>query len=151
MKNKAVRANNGGISRRKLLKTGSAAAVLAGFGSIAGKMAHAGTLSPATMDEVKEENDVARVLAFWLAATNGQADLKLPLTRDAVKKATGLVAVDGNKIDDAIKRVNANADKYEAMRTEYGKIADLLFGYAPGQCPRQLETLKKLADINPNG
>jgi len=150
MKNKAVKPNNGGISRRKLLKTGAAAAVLASFGPMAGKMAHAGALSSATMDDVREEDDVARVLAFWLAATNGNDDLKLPLTRAAVKEATGLEAADGNKIDDAIKHVNANPNKYKTMRDEYAKIARLLFNYAPGQCPRKLTTLKKLADVKPN-
>lgn len=151
MKNKTAKVRKNGISRRKLLRTGSAAAVLAGFGVMANKVAHAGALSPATMDDVQEEETVAKVLAFWLAATNGHDSLKLPLTAQAVEQATGLKSTRaGDDVDIAIRHINNNPNTYNGLKVEFKKLSKLLFNYAPGQCPRKLETLKKLADVKPN-
>lgn len=150
MKNKAVKGSGGEISRRTLLTTGSAAMILAGFGPVTTQIARADALPSAIMDG-SEEKHVAITLAFWLAVTNNNSALKLPLDPNAIEKATGLKSAhSGDEIDTVIKRVNSNQKTYEDIRAEFAKITKLLFNYGPGQCPMNLTTLKKLADLDPN-
>jgi len=151
MINKSVKASKGGISRRKLLKTGSTAMVFASLGPVTSKIAHAGVLRSATMDGEREEDTVAQVLAFWLAVTNNNDAFKIPLDPAQIEKATGLKSSRrGDAVDTAIRHVNGNPNTYGSLRAEFKKLT-AIFSYSPGQCPKNPTTLKKLADVNPNG
>ena len=97
-----------------------------------------------------EETDLFRVLTLWLAITNSHPSLALPISASTVEAVTGLKStVSGDHVDTAIKYINKHQDTYNNIKKEFDKFTNA-FIYTPGQCPRAITTLRKLADQNPN-
>ena len=148
MKNKEAQASESGLSRRTLLKAGGTAMVVAAAGSrLLGQPPD--DAEPA-VPTTGEELTLSRVLVFWLAVTNTNSDLTIPISAATIEKVTGLKSIKpGDTVDVAIKYVNAHKATYDKIKDEFQKLSDA-FAYTPGQCPKASVTLRKLADVDPN-
>lgn len=133
---------NGGMSRRKMIRNLSMAAVAIG---------NAGTLLAIPTDRPKKQDDpepcsIYELLTLWLVfSTSG----KFSFTQDDISNKTGL---DSGLVSSALDVVKAFPDEFKAARKTFGRFADLYNNppYAPGTCPHYLETLGPVLNLKPS-
>jgi len=131
------------MSRRKLIKTLSAAMMAAGgagvaVGQSAGKVVQ-------TPPPPQEHCLIYELITLWLVFSTNK---KFVLTVDNIVNATGLPK---QRVTDALVIYQQNKDDFNSAVDTFGELINLYTNplYQPGECPLNLSTLGPIMKIAP--
>jgi hypothetical protein len=128
------------ITRRKVMQ-GMGAGMLA-VGSVPELLARS---SASGQEPTTEEKDTLfGVLTFWVAVTN--PTMSLPTTSARIAELTTFP--DDEVLKAAVDYVNSRAADYKNISKEFLKL-EKFFKYGPGECPKELNTLKQMSALKP--